>query len=339
MVVSVVMVTYGHEQFIKQSIEGVLMQDCDFDIELILANDCSPDLTDEVVRGVLENHPKSNWIKYTKHPKNIGMISNFMWAAGQATAKYIALCDGDDYWTDPLKLQKQVDFLEANKTIALAAHNVQIVGKEFNEIIDRPYHNQISTGIYNTEDIIKGFKLPTNSILFRNHLYDFKNTPKWSSKIRSGDKYLYLMLSTFGDIYYDNTIMGAYRKHEGGIVGSYDSWSYQKHILIHKNQIFFWRNFKEFFYPKYQKDININIAKEYADMSLRSLKNQEQFFKSIPYIYFTYWHHKSSFTKLWAQLIPIFQEKINKFMHKQHLNFRIFGSKIKQSLMVLFRLK
>ena len=124
MAVSVVMVTYGHEQFIKQSIEGVLMQDCDFDIELILANDCSPDLTDEVVRGILENHPKSNWIKYTKHPKNIGMISNFMWAASQATAKYIALCDGDDYWTDPLKLQKQVDFLEANEDYAICFHDV-----------------------------------------------------------------------------------------------------------------------------------------------------------------------------------------------------------------------
>lgn len=337
--VSVVMITYGHEQFIKQSIEGVLMQQCNFDVELILANDCSPDLTDTIVRGVLENNPKSNLVKYTKHPKNIGPRPNFMWVLKQATGKYIAICEGDDYWTDSLKLQKQVDFLEANKTIALAAHNVQIVGKEFNEIIDRPYHNQISAGTYNTKDIIRGFKLPTNSILFRNHLYDFKNTPSWFSKIRSVDKYVYLMLSTFGDIYYDNTVMGAYRKHEGGIVGSYDSWGYQKHILMHKKQIFFWKNFKQFFYPKYQKEININIAKEYADMSLRTVKNQKQLFKSIPYIFFTYWHHRATCKKLWAQLIPVVQEKKNKTRDQQHFNVKIFGSKIKQTLLVLFRLK
>ena len=105
--VSVVMITYGHEKFIREAIEGVLMQECDFEVELILANDCSPDQTDSVIQDIIKNHPKGCWIKYIRQENNIGMMPNFIFALKQCKGKYIALCEGDDYWTDPLKLQKQ----------------------------------------------------------------------------------------------------------------------------------------------------------------------------------------------------------------------------------------
>ena len=110
--VSVIMITYGHEMYIKEAIDGVLMQECDFKLELIIANDNSPDNTDNVVKEIIRSHPRGNSIKYTCHEANIGAQVNFNWAASQATGKYIALCEGDDYWTDPLKLQKQLDVLE-----------------------------------------------------------------------------------------------------------------------------------------------------------------------------------------------------------------------------------
>lgn len=113
-IVSVCMITYGHENYIEEAINGVLMQECDFEIELILANDCSPDKTDEVIQHILKTHPRTSIIKYIKHEKNIGMSPNFIFAMEQCKGKYIALCEGDDYWTDPLKLQKQVDFLDVN---------------------------------------------------------------------------------------------------------------------------------------------------------------------------------------------------------------------------------
>ncbi len=121
------MITYSHEKFIEQAINGVLMQECNFEVELIIANDCSPDKTDEVIQKVIDNHHKPSWIRYIKHDKNLGMMSNFIFAMQQCKGKYIALCEGDDYWTDPLKLQKQVDFLEGNK-------EYDIVWSKFNKV-------------------------------------------------------------------------------------------------------------------------------------------------------------------------------------------------------------
>lgn len=114
--VSVVTITYGHQDYILDTLKGVLMQEYIGEIEFIIANDNSPDETDRVVTEFLNTNsiPSRFEIKYTKHEKNLGMMPNFIWALKQAKGKYIALCEGDDYWTDPLKLQKQVDFLEEN---------------------------------------------------------------------------------------------------------------------------------------------------------------------------------------------------------------------------------
>ncbi|MBG6062954.1 glycosyltransferase involved in cell wall biosynthesis [Flavobacterium sp. CG_9.1] len=118
-IVSVCMITYGHEDYIREAIEGVLMQECDFEIELIVANDCSPDKSDAIIKNIIRTNPRGSIINYIKHEQNIGMMSNFIFAIQQCHGKYIALCDGDDYWTDPLKLQKQVDFLQANEEYSI----------------------------------------------------------------------------------------------------------------------------------------------------------------------------------------------------------------------------
>ncbi len=110
---SVVMITYLHEAFIAEAINGVLMQQCNFDVELIISDDCSPDNTKLVVES-FKDHPNFKWINYIRHDSNKGMMGNYIWALEQASGKYIALCEGDDYWIDPLKLQKQVEFLEQN---------------------------------------------------------------------------------------------------------------------------------------------------------------------------------------------------------------------------------
>lgn len=124
--VSVVMTTYGHEKYIEESIFGVLKQQTNFEVELIIANDRSPDNTDTIVEGIIATHPNANWIKYTCHEVNLGMMANLEWSSAQAKGKYIALCEGDDFWTDPLKLQKQVDLLQNNPKAKFCFTDVDI---------------------------------------------------------------------------------------------------------------------------------------------------------------------------------------------------------------------
>lgn len=112
-IVSVVMITYNHGNFLKDAINGVLMQEVDFSIELIIGDDCSTDNAQNVVESFI-GHKNYDWIKYTRHTTNLGMMPNFIWALNQAEGEFIALCEGDDYWTDPLKLRKQYDFLAAS---------------------------------------------------------------------------------------------------------------------------------------------------------------------------------------------------------------------------------
>ena len=137
--ISVVSITYGHQDYILETIKGVLMQKYNGDIEFIIANDNSPDDTHRVVTEFLDNStiPSNVNIKYTKHENNLGMMPNFIWALQQANGKYIALCEGDDYWTDPLKLQKQVSFLEANLEYGLIGTGFENFDNLTDEIVAR----------------------------------------------------------------------------------------------------------------------------------------------------------------------------------------------------------
>ena len=109
--VSVCMITYGHEKYIREAIDGVFMQETNFEIELIIADDASPDGTKEIIASICKNHPKGNSIKYFRQDSNIGMMPNFVFALTKSEGEYVAVCEGDDYWIDSLKLQKQVDFV------------------------------------------------------------------------------------------------------------------------------------------------------------------------------------------------------------------------------------
>lgn len=207
--VSVWMITYGHENYIAQAVEGVLMQKCDFNIELIIADDCSPDNTEAIVNGIIKNDPRAHIIRYTRHAQNKGMINNFIWALEQCKGKYIALCEGDDYWIDPLKLQKQVDFLENNPNYSMCLHNALFLKRnEKNEIIIK---NLNENKTFNTVDILKGrTRIITHSLVFRR---EYLKIPNWFNFVQQGDLALMLVLSLSGPIYYFSDVMGVYRKH------------------------------------------------------------------------------------------------------------------------------
>lgn len=196
MKVSVCMITYSHEKFIAEAINGVLMQECDFEIELVVSDDCSLDSTDIVIQNILRNHPRASRIKYIKQEKNIGMMPNFIFAMKHCLGEYIALCEGDDYWTDPLKLQKQVDFLEKNDDYVLCFHKGEIL-KTDGEIVD-DFLTKVPENYENIETLTRfGNYILTPSVVFRNVIkefpFEFELTP-------IGDYFLYIMLAEYGKL-------------------------------------------------------------------------------------------------------------------------------------------
>ena len=122
--VSVKMITYNHEPYIAQAIEGVLIQDTDFPIELVIGEDCSTDRTREIVLDYQKHYPKI--IRLITSEKNVGAKENGYRTEQACRGKYIAFCEGDDYWHQPLKLQKQVDFLESNPDYGMVHSNAHL---------------------------------------------------------------------------------------------------------------------------------------------------------------------------------------------------------------------
>jgi glycosyltransferase involved in cell wall biosynthesis len=221
--VSVCMITYGHENFIKEAVESVLMQECQFEFELVIADDCSPNNTKEIINELKLLNPKGKHIKYTKHSKNQGMCSNFKWALEQCAGKYIALCEGDDYWTDPLKLQKQVNFLDQNSDFILCFTNaIEIVMDKTSESKMMVYN---SDRIFSHRDM--PIQIPTLTAVFRNYKIkelNFGNSP-------GADLLLWIWLSKFGKIKYLNSITGVYRCHENGIYTSKSQIERKQHLI------------------------------------------------------------------------------------------------------------
>lgn len=207
---SVQVVTYNHERYIEQSIRSALMQKTNFDFEIVIGEDLSKDRTREICRRLAAEFPKQ--IRLLEREKNLGMHENHRQTYFACRGEYIAMLEGDDFWTDPLKLQKQVDFLDQHLECALCYHNVLIFDEHSNEeaFYCRPDHPQI-TG---TEDILDEIFVNTASVVMRNDL--FPGFLEVGKNLLMGDWIYYIWLSTFGKLGYLPEVMACYRQHESG---------------------------------------------------------------------------------------------------------------------------
>lgn len=205
--VSVIMITYGHEKFIRQAVEGVLMQKCSFKIELIIANDSSPDKTSEIVNDILLKNPNADRIKFINRNKNIGGQNNFKDAFEQCKGKYIAHCEGDDYWTDPYKLQKQVDFLEVNPDYILTFHKIKILKPNGELVVD--FITKVPENYQSIENLAQfGNYVHTPSVVYKNVI---KELPFEMMISPIGDYFLYMILAQHGKLKYFEEEMAVYR--------------------------------------------------------------------------------------------------------------------------------
>jgi glycosyltransferase involved in cell wall biosynthesis len=215
---SVCLITYNHENYIRQAIESVLMQKVNFDWELIIAEDCSTDTTRAIVLEYKEKHP--DFIKLILQEKNVGPAKNWLDLIEAPKAKYIAYFEGDDYWTDPLKLQKQVDFLEKNEEYGICFHNVE-QQNSLNEFKTTIIPGYIVNRVLSIQDYILENKTASCSMIFRGEF--FKSIPKWFNELPYGDLGLVLIVlkNSNKKAMILSDIMGVYRVHPGGIHGKY----------------------------------------------------------------------------------------------------------------------
>ncbi len=206
--VHVFMVTYNHEKFIAQAIESVLMQKTTFKYKIIIGEDCSTDRTGEIVKQYTNDYPDK--IASFINKKNLGIKNNVSQVFKACTAKYIAMLEGDDYWTDPYKLQKQVDFLEENPEYTMCVHNAIV---HFEDVENRDYffNPADQKSIITTEDLIEKWSFATASMLFVASLQPNRDNDILS-RIHNGDLFLALMVSLHGPIKYIPNVMSVYRR-------------------------------------------------------------------------------------------------------------------------------
>ena len=209
--VSVAMLAYNHERFIMQAIESVLMQETDFPIELVIGEDCSTDATREIVKKFAAHYP--NVIRTILHERNVGMHRNSEAVGKACRGHYIACLEGDDYWTCPHKLQKQVNFLDQHPDYSLCGHRVMHIFDKCPEC--SPHFSPVQEESGTIEDILRWNYLPSCSVVYRAGL--LAELPAWLQQLPHGDWPLWVLLAERGRIGFFNEIMAHYRVHEGGV--------------------------------------------------------------------------------------------------------------------------
>jgi glycosyltransferase involved in cell wall biosynthesis len=257
--VAIWMVTYNHEAYVVEAIESVLMQQTHFDFKLYIGDDCSKDNTRKIIQAYQEKYPHK--IELLLHEKNLGASPNgiFMYQhCIQTGAKYIALCEGDDYWTDPFKLQKQVDFLEANQdcTICFTRANMQKGSEMTLHEVPKPF-NKVP---FFYEELLRYYNfITTASVLFRNQ--ENLVIPDWITTLPFGDLGVYKVVSQHKKIACLDEIMSVYRIHGEGI------WSKVKPIEAEKKYLDFYKNMFVHLSENEQKIVSQKIQKSLSNVS------------------------------------------------------------------------
>jgi glycosyltransferase involved in cell wall biosynthesis len=213
--VSICCLAFNHELFIRQCIEGFMMQKTNFKFEILIHDDASTDNTAEIIKEYEYKFPdiiKPIYQSENQYSKGIGVSRVYQFPRAQG--KYIALCEGDDYWTDPLKLQKQVNFLEANPLYGLVHTDYY----NYNERLQKFVHDPVLTvwdtgGSSQYEELLKGNRIGTLTVCFRSEILK-----KYSAEIKPenqnwlmGDYPLWLFISNFYKIHYISEKMAVYR--------------------------------------------------------------------------------------------------------------------------------
>jgi glycosyltransferase involved in cell wall biosynthesis len=219
MKVSVCIITYNHEAYIEACLEGAVSQVLNCDYEIVIGEDLSSDGTLAICKKYAAAYPQL--IKLISGPVNVGMTNNGLRTFGACTGDYLAICEGDDYWTDPHKLQRQVDFLEAHPDYSMVAENGLVL--DTRKGTQQPFNNMEERDL-EIHHLLAKRQFPTASVLLRRNMLD---ASLLNYKF-SADTFLWCFLARKGKIRYFPVISSVYRKGEHGMVLSTDKleWAF-----------------------------------------------------------------------------------------------------------------
>lgn len=289
LMVTIRCLAYNHEPYIRQCLDGFVMQRTNFRFEAIVHDDASTDGTATIIREYAEKYPdiiKPIFETENQYSKRDGSIRRIM--NEHTHGKYIAFCEGDDYWIDPLKLQKQVDFLENNINCSLCFHNAYYENSILNKRVGK--HKIYSKSQYASDKHIfrDGGFIPTASIVARTFVYQMMFSSHFPMNCPVGDLRFQLFAATCGDVYYLNEVMSVYRLVPTSVT---HQWFKEKNkLLLHYIKLKDWYiSVNEYTDKKYYKLIDESIAFVEARIA-RVEKNYFLFWKK------RYWSYLASLT-------------------------------------------
>lgn len=218
-VVSICCITYNHEKYIRDAIEGFLMQKTNFSFEILIHDDASTDHTQEIVESYRGKFPNLIRCKYqTENQKSKGRVI-FPIILEMAQGKYVALCEGDDYWTDPYKLQKQVDFLEMHPEYSFCFHQVEM-RDEFGKLLQK-FIDASEMKVFELRDLLFTNFVATCSVLFRRENINVYELPREFFELKmGGDWAIHVLNARKGKFVYLPYCMAVYRIHKDGMWSS-----------------------------------------------------------------------------------------------------------------------
>lgn len=258
--VTVTITTFNLEKFIRQTIESCLIQIVDFEFNIVVSDDGSTDATTSIVEEYVNKLPDKISLIKSEH---IGKMPNFIRSLQAANGKYVALCDGDDYWTDPLKLQKQVDFMENNPDFTACYTNSMVINEVTGEQkIAKSRVWDVATTLelldhndFNPDGVAMS-PGHTSTFMYRNFLV--KEYPKWMYGDIMTDFPLYMIVSKYGKAKFINEITSVYRHHPKGVSTLYYTFEKNNRTRIHVLKCV-----NQYFDYKFRKKINHIISKHY----------------------------------------------------------------------------
>lgn len=279
-------ITYNHEAYIRNALEGFVMQKTNFPFVAIVHDDCSTDKSCEIIQEYQQKYPdiiKPIYESENQYSKKDGSLRRIVYGACINTgAKYIAMCEGDDYWTDPYKLQKQVDFLEANPEYSMCFHRVDVLN-ENTKSIDTGCSN-VQSKDYEHRELQSRLNVPTCSVVMKAEC--LSSTPIDSDFI-VGDNVLWATCRSMGKVRGFSDVMGVYRRVSTGWTAQFTKSGKDKFY----NLLFDWikhrRAMKRHFPDIEESILDDQIIENMAMITLLDIriyhsnfrKNFSQFFK------------------------------------------------------------